>query len=143
MPRGKRQKTVEQLPESTTRQQMEGEFQEVMSPAQQNILEAIDSEIAKLDKQLSPYQPLLNQLSQLRRTRQVLLSNHGGPGAASGTSNRISVDQIVAVVSSFGRPTSPKEVADKLNCNVATIRSQFSRHNGSRFRKEGNAWVTV
>jgi len=108
------------------------------------ILAVIDEQIAELEEKLAKAQPLIDELTQLKRTRATLLSERSVTGnIRSGT--RLTMEQVIhAFRENDNDPLTPRELGAALGVDETVIRSHLNRYKDVRYTKNGDgAWRLI
>ena len=115
---------------------------EKLSQRKSRVLEALDAEIEELEKKLAKFQPYIDELAQLRKTRATLLSERTTTGSVGRA--RLTMESVIHELrnSDNGAMTVP-ELADKLGVEQTVIRSHLNRHADVRYRKVGEGWELI
>jgi response regulator of citrate/malate metabolism len=114
-----------------------------LSKRKTSILEVIDAEIADLEEKLEKVQPLLDELTQLKRTRATLLSERSVTGnVRSGT--RLTMEQVIHAMRENDDPMTPQELGKELGVDETVVRSHLNRYKDVRYAKNGDgAWRLI
>lgn len=115
---------------------------EKVSSRKQEILDVIDAQIEKLEEKLKRAQPLIDELSQLKRTRATLLSERSVTGGIrAGT--KITMEQVIHALRQADGEATAGELAEVLGVDATVVRSHLNRYRDERYRKEGDGWVLI
>lgn len=111
-----------------------------LTDSQTAVLKTLDKQIGLLEEKLEEVQPLLNELNKLRQTRRVLLSERSTTGGGGGTRQKLSMEEVVKVLSDSDEGMTPQDIAKALGAPDGTVRSHLSRNKGERYTKVGELW---
>jgi hypothetical protein len=115
---------------------------EDLTPRTSAVLDAIDEQIAVLEKKLEKAKPLFDELSRLRSARRALLSERGAT-ANSGARARLDMESVVHYLRE-NQPSTSMAVGEALGFSDATVRSHFNRHKGTRYDQNGDGlWMLL
>lgn len=105
---------------------------------QQAVLTALDEQIAELEAKLARYQPLVNELAQLKRTRATLL----GEKPSGGRRPTLATEAVASAMRDAGRPLTPLEISERTGADGAVVRSHLNRWSGKLYRRlPQGGWV--
>jgi len=110
-----------------------------MTTRQQAVLTALDEQIADLEAKLARYQPLLEELAQLKRVRATLL----GERLTGGRKGTLTTEAVLGVMGQAARPLSPLEIAERTGAHGTVVRSHLSRWQGKLYRRESEGWIPL
>ena len=106
---------------------------------QQVVLTALDEQITDLEEKLARYQPLLDELAQLKRARAALL----GIRHEQRKRGTLTQEVVVAVMREAGRPLTPMEISERTGGSGTVVRSHLSRWRGSLYRRDTDGWALI
>jgi hypothetical protein len=107
--------------------------QQVANKIKQRQVDAIDSELADINKTLRKYEPLFELKKQLESARRALLSERA-PTAGGGRG--LTQEEIVNALGDD--KMTVHEVATKLSASEGSVRAHFNRGVGERFSQESD-----
>jgi len=118
-----------------------------LSEREKTILDALDGEIEALSKKLAKVQPLVDELTRLRKARAVMLderSTTGNPrGGGKGGGQGAQMETIITYLREHGEGTTT-ELAEYVGTTVPTIRAHLNRFRDERYRQNGNGtWALI
>jgi hypothetical protein len=117
---------------------------EKVTKRQSAVLEVLDEQIEELEEKLKKAQPLIDELTRLKRTRATLLSERSVTGSISGRT-RLTMEEVIhAFRTNDNDPMTPAELATAIGTDVTVVRSHLNRHADVRYRKNGDgAWHLI
>jgi hypothetical protein len=116
---------------------------EKLSNRKTRVLEALDAEIEELEQKLAKFQPYIDELAQLRKTRATLLSERTTTGSV-GSRTKLTMETVIqAMRSSDNGPLTAVEIADMVGVDPTVVRSHLNRYADVRYRKDGSAWSLI
>lgn len=115
-----------------------------LSDAEQEIIDTIDSQIAKLDRKLEPFNELIQERQRLRKAKAILLGESAGPRAGGGANTQLTADQVRhAFRESKERYLSVADLAKATGAPDSTVRSHLNRGKGTSYKKKGDNWRLI
>lgn len=102
---------------------------QIANKIKQRQVDAIDQELADINKTLRKYEPLFELKKQLEGARRALLSERA-PTAGGGRG--LTQEEVVNALSAMGEGTVA-QVAEKLSASEPAVRAHFNRGDGERF----------
>jgi response regulator of citrate/malate metabolism len=116
---------------------------EDLTSRQERVLEVLDEQIDLLDKKLKKVQPLIDELSKLRKTRATLLNERGPTGGVRG--NTLTMESVIHAFNKLGGEATAPQIADIVGSTDTTVRSHLNRHKGSRYEQtdERGVWRLI
>src|SRR5215469_7623973 len=114
---------------------------EKVSKRQQSVLDVLDVQIETLERQLQKVQPLIDELSNLKRARAALLNERGTTGGIRNTT-RLTMEEVIHAMGD--ESWTPNDLATRLSVDVNTVRSHLNRYKDERYAKNGdNTWRLI
>lgn len=106
-----------------------------LSPRKQAVIAVLDEQIGALEERLGKYRPLFEELTQLKKTKSMLLNERGGGGRT------VTTEMVVKVFEELEADelTTP-QIADELGMNQSTVRSHLTRHEGVNYARNNGVW---
>jgi hypothetical protein len=101
-------------------------------------MSALNEQIAALEEKLASYQPLLDEVTQLKRARAALL---GQPISSGRRAERLSVEALRTVMRESPEPLTPVAIAEKLAVNDNVVRSHLNRNVDGLYERIDRGWV--
>src|SRR5262245_37810323 len=116
---------------------------EKVSPRKSRVLEALDEEIHALEEKLSKFQPYIDELNQLKKTRATLLSERTTTGSI-GSRTKLNMESVVhALTENENEPMSAADIATAVGVDVTVVRSHLNRFKDQRYEKDGDGWILI
>ena len=116
---------------------------EKVSARKNAVLDVLDEQIDELTQKLAKFQPYIDELNQLKKTRATLLSERTTTGAV-GSRTRLNMESVVhALRENENNPMTPQEIADSVGVDVTVVRSHLNRYKDQRYEKDGEGWTLI
>lgn len=116
---------------------------EEISNRKNAVLVVLDEQIGSLEKKLAKFQPFIDELAQLKKTRATLLAERTVTGGVrSGT--QVTMEQVIhALRENENEPMTAVEVAAQIGADTTVVRSHLNRHKDVRYHRNGDGWTLI
>lgn len=113
--------------------------EQIANKIKQRQVDAIDAELADINKTLRKYEPLFEVRRQLEAARRALLSERA-PTAGGGRG--LTQEEVVNALTELGEATVA-QVAEKLSASEGSVRGHFNRGADERFSSRRDNGVVL
>lgn len=116
---------------------------EDLTSRQEAVLAVLDEQIDLLDKKLKKVQPLLDELSKLRKTRATLLNERGPTGGVRADS--LTMESVIHAFGELDGEATAPQIANIVGSTDTIVRSHLHRHKGVRYEQtdERGVWRLI
>jgi len=112
-----------------------------LTQRKQNVLAILNEEIEELEKKLEKFQPFIDELAQLKKTRATLLSERSTTGAVSGRT-QLTMEMVVHAFNGHDELTV-QDLAAAVGVDSTIVRSHLNRYRDQRYEKDGDNWRLI
>jgi hypothetical protein len=114
---------------------------EELNSSQKVVLDAIDSELRKVEVKLKKAEPLIRRRDQLNAARRALLAERGVTSGAGSSRTKLSMEEVISALRACGGAGTVAEIAEHIpGVDPTAIRSHLNRHKDERYAKKGDKW---